>query len=89
MLLFPTLPLTHHPSLPPSLPRLLRKDEYVRVVSGRLQGKYGIFNGVRSGEVEVILRSEGAKDEFVTVAAAARRYLADPPEKKWTTMTAR
>lgn len=69
--------------------KLLKKDEYVSVVSGPHKGEYGIFNSVKSGMVEVILRKENVADDMALINAEDLRYLANPPEKKWTEMTAR
>ena len=69
--------------------KLLKKDEYVSVVSGPHKGEYGIFNSVKSGMVEVILRKENVADDIALINAEDLRYLANPPEKKWTEMTAR
>eukprot|EP01041_Mallomonas_annulata_P003360 gene3360-6652_t len=66
----------------------IRKEEYVTVVSGPQEGRYGIIMGARNGQLEVCLRSEN-RDEWHLLPANQLRYLDNPPEKKWKTMTAK
>ena len=73
--------------LSPELQKL-RKEEYVSVISGTHEGRYGILMGARNGRLEVCLRSD-YRDEWDLFAADELRYLAEPPEKKWKTMTAK
>lgn len=65
---------------------LMKKDEYVSVVSGPNKGRYGILQGVKNGKLDVCLRSE-YKDSYDEFDINEVRYLAEPPEKKWMLMT--
>jgi hypothetical protein len=65
---------------------MMKKDEYVSVVSGPKKGRYGILMGAKNGKLEVCIRSE-YKDDWDTFDFDQLRYLADPPEKKWMLLT--
>lgn len=54
----------------------MKKEEYVSVVSGRWEGRYGILMGAKNGKLEVCLRSE-YKDDWDVFKAEELRYLAE------------
>jgi transcription antitermination factor NusG len=58
---------------------LLYLGDYVSVVSGRHQGRYGIIEGMRDGRVKLRLRSEYL-DVDDDVEVGDLRYLPNPPE---------
>jgi len=60
----------------------MRKEEYVSVISGEHEGRYGIFMGTKLGKIEVCLRSE-FKDDWACFDLNELEYLEHPPEKKW------
>ena len=68
--------------------QLLKKDEYVSIISGPHEGKYGILQGTKRGKLEVILRGE-YKDEWDLFELKDVEYLANPPEKKWNELSAK
>ena len=68
--------------------KLLKKDEYVSIIRGPHEGKYGILQGTKRGKLEVILRGE-YKDEWDLFELKEVEYLANPPEKKWNEMSAK
>lgn len=74
-------------ALPPELLKM-KKEEYVTVVEGPHKGKYGILMGAKKGRLEVCLRSD-YRDEWDLFNVDELRYLAEPPEKKWKTMSAK
>lgn len=67
---------------------LLKKDEYVSIVNGPHEGKYGILQGTKKGKLEVILRGD-YKDEWDLFDLKEVEYLENPPEKKWNEMSAK
>lgn len=67
---------------------LLKKDEYVSIVKGPHEGKYGILQGTKRGKLEVILRGD-YKDEWDLFDLKEVEYLENPPEKKWNEMSAK
>ncbi|KAJ1425865.1 hypothetical protein B484DRAFT_480232, partial [Ochromonadaceae sp. CCMP2298] len=66
----------------------LRIGEYCSVVGGKHEGKYGIIEGTSKGRIMVRLRSE-YKDNNDFIEVENLRYLADPPEVNYKTMSAR
>jgi hypothetical protein len=68
--------------------KLMKKDEYVSVVAGDHEGRYGILQGTKRGKLEVILRGE-YKDEWDLFELDQLKYLENPPEKKWKEMSAK
>jgi transcription antitermination factor NusG len=68
--------------------KLIKREEYVSVVSGEHAGRYGIVMGARAGKIEVCLRSD-YKDDWDMINVVDLRYLEHPPEKKWKEMTAK
>jgi transcription antitermination factor NusG len=67
---------------------LLKKDEYVSIIKGPHEGKYGILQGTKRGKLEVILRGD-YKDEWDLFDLKEVEYLENPPEKKWNEMSAK
>jgi transcription antitermination factor NusG len=74
-------------TLDPDMARM-KKDEYVSIVSGNHQGRYGILMGTKNGRLEVCLRSD-YKDEWDLFEPDQCRYLENPPETKWMDMSAK
>lgn len=66
----------------------LKIGEYVSIIGGRHEGKYGIIEGTSNGRIEVRLRNE-YKDNHDSIDLEHLRYLENPPEKNYKTMSAK